>query len=100
MRRTPVFAPARDKGPRSNWQSDCHSHGVVERSIYMRTLLLAALIGAPLLAESNEPAKRLEESAVVFSASKNTPEKGIPSDLIEKAHGIVTVPGMKNGGLP
>jgi len=65
----------------------------------MRTLLLAALIGAPLLAESNEPAKRLEESAIVFSEITNTPDKGIPNDLIEKAHCIVIVPGMKKGAF-
>jgi lipid-binding SYLF domain-containing protein len=65
----------------------------------MRTLLVAALIGAPLLAESNEPAKRLEESAAVFSEITNTPDKGIPNDLIEKAHCIVIVPGMKKGAF-
>src|SRR4029077_4342621 len=43
--------------------------------------------------------KRLEESAIVFSEITNTPDKGIPNDLIEKAHCIVIVPGMKKGAF-
>lgn len=65
----------------------------------MRTLLLAALIGTPLVAESNEPAKRLEESAAVFSEIMSAPDKGIPDDLLEKAHCIVIVPGLKKGAF-
>jgi lipid-binding SYLF domain-containing protein len=65
----------------------------------MRTLLLAALIGTPLVAESNEPAKRLEESAAVFSEIMGAPDKGIPDELLEKAHCIVIVPGLKKGAF-
>jgi lipid-binding SYLF domain-containing protein len=65
----------------------------------MRTLLLAALIGTPLLAESDEPAKRLEEAATVFSEIISAPDKGIPDDLLENAHCIVIVPGLKKGAF-
>ncbi len=65
----------------------------------MRTLLLAALIGTPLLAESDEPAKRLEEAATVLSEINSAPDKGIPDDLLEKAHCIVIVPGLKKGAF-
>src|SRR5712671_1384305 len=65
----------------------------------MRMLLLAALIGAPLMAESNEPAKRLQESAAVFSEIMSAPDKGIPDELLEKAQCIVIVPGMKKGAF-
>jgi len=65
----------------------------------MRTLLLAALIGTPLLAESDEPAKRLEEAATVFSEINSAPDKGIPDDLLENAHCIVIVPGLKKGAF-
>src|SRR6266852_4919267 len=66
----------------------------------MRTLLVAALICAPLMAESrNESAKRLEESAAVFSEIMSAPDKGIPDELLEKAQCIVIVPGMKKGAF-
>ena len=66
----------------------------------MRTFLLAALICTPLVAESrNEPAKRLEESAAVFSEIMSAPDKGIPDELLEKAQCIVIVPGMKKGAF-
>ena len=65
----------------------------------MRMLLLAAVISAPLLAESDGPAKRLEESATVFSEIISAPDKGIPDDLLEKAHCIVIVPGLKKGAF-
>jgi len=66
----------------------------------MRTLLIAALICTPLMAESrSEPAKRLEESAAVFSEIMSAPDKGIPDELLEKAQCIVIVPGMKKGAF-
>ena len=65
----------------------------------MRMLMLAAVISAPLLAESDGPAKRLEESATVFSEIISAPDKGIPDDLLEKAHCIVIVPGLKKGAF-
>lgn len=66
----------------------------------MRRFLLAALICTPLVAESrNEPAKRLEESAAVFSEIMSAPDKGIPDELLEKAQCIVIVPGMKKGAF-
>ncbi len=46
-----------------------------------------------------EPVKRLEESATVFSEIMATPDKGIPQDLLAKAHCIVIVPGLKKGAL-
>jgi lipid-binding SYLF domain-containing protein len=67
----------------------------------MQTLLIVALTFAPLLAaeETKESAKRLEESATVFSEIMNAPDKGIPQELIEKAHCIVIVPGLKKGAF-
>jgi lipid-binding SYLF domain-containing protein len=52
------------------------------------------------MAESrNESAKRLEESAAVFSEIMSAPDKGIPDELLEKAQCIVIVPGMKKGAF-
>jgi SH3 domain-containing YSC84-like protein 1 len=53
----------------------------------------------PLLAKDQEPVKRLEEAAAVFSEIMETPDKGIPQDLLEKAHCVVIVPGLKKGAF-
>src|SRR5262252_8074783 len=67
----------------------------------MRTFLVVALSVAPLLVaeETKESVKRLEDSAAVFSEIMGTPDKGIPQELIEKAHCIVIVPGLKKGAF-
>jgi SH3 domain-containing YSC84-like protein 1 len=65
----------------------------------MRLVILAALAVAPLLAKGNEPVKRLDEAAAVFSEIMATPDKGIPQDLLEKAHCIVIVPGLKTAAF-
>jgi lipid-binding SYLF domain-containing protein len=52
-----------------------------------------------LFAQDAEPIKRLGEAAAVFSEIMATPDKGIPQDLLEKAHCIVIVPGLKTGAF-
>ncbi len=65
----------------------------------MKLMILAALAVAPLLAKSNEPVKRLNEAAAVFSEIMATPDKGIPQDLLANAHCIVIVPGLKTAAF-
>src|SRR5213594_292371 len=65
----------------------------------MKHLLLITLAMAPLLGEENEPVKRLEEAAAVFSEVMATPDRGIPQDLLEKSHCIVIVPGLKTAAF-
>ena len=65
----------------------------------MKSIMLAALALAPLLAKDNEPAKRLDEAAAVFSEIMAAPDKGIPQDLLEKAHCIVIVPDLKTAAF-
>jgi SH3 domain-containing YSC84-like protein 1 len=65
----------------------------------MRMILVAALAVAPMLAKDNEPAKRLNEAAAVFSEIMATPDKGIPEDLLANAHCIVIVPGLKTAAF-
>jgi lipid-binding SYLF domain-containing protein len=62
-----------------------------------RVFIFLAL--TPLFAKNPEPVKRLEEAAAVFSEIMATPDKGIPQDLLEKAHCIVIVPGLKKGAF-
>src|SRR4029079_8168069 len=45
------------------------------------------------------PVKRLDEAAAVFAEIMATPDKGIPQDLLEKAHCIVIVPGLKTAAF-
>src|SRR4029079_6092480 len=54
---------------------------------------------APLLAANNEPAKRLDEAAAVFSEIMAAPDKGIPQDLLENAHCLVIVPNLKTAAF-
>ena len=66
----------------------------------MRLVIVAGLaLSTTLLAIDNEPAKRLGEAASVFSQIMSTPDKGIPQDLLDKAHCIVIVPGLKTAAF-
>lgn len=49
--------------------------------------------------KGEESAKRLNESATVFTEIMATPDKGIPDELLEKAHCIVIVPSMKTAAF-
>lgn len=65
----------------------------------MKLLLIAAVALAPLVAKDNEPAKRLNDAAAVFSEVMATPDKGIPQEMLEHAHCIVIVPDLKTGAF-
>jgi lipid-binding SYLF domain-containing protein len=65
----------------------------------MRSLLVLPLACASLLGAGKEAARRLEDSTAVFSEIMEAPDKGIPHDLLEKAHCIVIVPGLKKGAF-
>jgi len=66
--------------------------------IVMTAMAITPLL-TPLLAMDKESAKRLDESAAVFSEVMATPDKGIPQEMMEKAHCIVIVPGLKTGAF-
>src|SRR6476660_9502182 len=63
--------------------------------LIIATTVATTLAFSPLLAADNEPAKRLDDAAAVFSEIMATPDNGIPQELIEKAHCIVIVPDLK-----
>lgn len=70
----------------------------------MKKLILVAAVAftplmATLMAKDNEPAKRLESAAAVFSEIMGTPDKGIPQEMLEHAHCIVIVPDLKTGAF-
>jgi lipid-binding SYLF domain-containing protein len=65
--------------------------------IALLTLLAA---GSMMLAkEKNKTAERLDDAASVISEIMDTPDKGIPQDLLDKAQCIVIVPGVKKVGF-
>jgi SH3 domain-containing YSC84-like protein 1 len=66
----------------------------------MKLVIVAGLaLSTSLLALDKEPAKRLGEAASVFSEVMAAPDKGIPQDLLDKAHCIVIVPSLKTAAF-
>jgi lipid-binding SYLF domain-containing protein len=66
----------------------------------MKLAIVAGLaVTTSLMAVNREPAKRLGEAAAVFSEIMATPDKGIPQDLLDKAHCIVVVPSLKTAAF-
>jgi SH3 domain-containing YSC84-like protein 1 len=49
--------------------------------------------------DRTEVSNRVTESATVLGEIMGAPDKGIPSDLLEKAHCIVVVPGLKKAAF-
>ena len=60
--------------------------------------IFLCLMAGTLLAE-NHTTKRLEEAGSVLEEIMGTPEKSIPQDLLERAHCVVVVPGLKKGAF-
>ncbi len=65
----------------------------------MRVLTAVMLISSSLFAKSKDVDRRLEDSTTVLSEILAAPDKGIPRDLLGKAHCIVIVPGLKKGAF-
>ena len=64
------------------------------RSIFV-ILAASGLIAAP----KNEPVERLREAARVFNEIQGIKENAIPDSLLNKANGIIIVPGLKRAGF-
>lgn len=60
-------------------------------------VLALVAFGGPAQAET--AAERLAESTTVLKEIMSAPDKGIPTDLLKKAHCVVIVPGLKKAGL-
>jgi len=66
--------------------------------MHVRTLTVSLLVAATMLmAETAQ--ERLKESSEVLTEIMGTPERGIPEELLSKAHCIVIIPGMKSGAI-
>jgi SH3 domain-containing YSC84-like protein 1 len=63
-------------------------------------MLITLVAGSTGLAkEKDKTAQRLEDAVTVISEIMDTPDKGIPQDLLDKSQCIVIVPGLKKGAL-
>jgi len=62
-------------------------------------LLSVSILAADKAEKEKDTALRAEKSAAVFSEIMAAPDKGIPQDLLEKAHCIVIVPDLKKGAF-
>lgn len=67
--------------------------------LLIATCTATMLAVTPLMAADNEPAQRLDAAAAVLSDIMGTPDKGIPQELLEKAHCIVIVPDLKTAAF-
>ncbi|MEW5978813.1 MAG: lipid-binding SYLF domain-containing protein [Acidobacteriota bacterium] len=63
-------------------------------------IMLVLAAGASLVAQAQtKEADRLQASARVFQEIMDTPDKGIPEDLLARAECVAVVPSMKKGGF-
>ena len=67
----------------------------INQLIFLPCLLLTGL--SPLVADT--AGERLQESAVVLKEILSAPDQGIPRDLLDDAHCVVVIPGMKNAAF-
>jgi lipid-binding SYLF domain-containing protein len=79
--------------------SGCRRFPSTEEAKNMKFIIVAALAVTPLLAADKESVKRLEESAAVISEVMAAPDRGIPQEMLENAHCIVIVPGLKTAAF-
>jgi lipid-binding SYLF domain-containing protein len=72
----------------------------VKRILTLFFLLLVVAPAALARGEGKEDeVKRLSRATEVFKEIMRIPEKGIPTDLLDKAECVAIVPGLKKGGL-
>src|SRR3954447_2797748 len=66
----------------------------------MRKFALAlALCSSTVLLADDTAQERMSDATKVFSEVMATPDKGIPQELLEKAHCVVIVPGLKQAAF-
>src|SRR5258706_176928 len=65
----------------------------------MRRLFILSFMFVPLLFGASKSQERLGEATTVLHEIMDTPDKGIPKDLLNKAVCVVVVPGFKKGAF-
>lgn len=59
----------------------------------------AALAAPPRRGDRSDETKRLSRASEVFNEIMSTPDKGIPTNLLDKSECVAIVPGMSKGGI-
>lgn len=62
-------------------------------------LTLVLLMSATVVFAADDATDRIGSAKAVFDEIMGSPDKGIPRDLLEKAHCVVIVPAAKRGGF-
>jgi lipid-binding SYLF domain-containing protein len=70
----------------------------MKRLIVASSILCLAATSA-FAAPSKDEVKRLSEAGAILTELRNTPEKGIPEDLFEKAECVIVIPSMKKAAF-
>jgi SH3 domain-containing YSC84-like protein 1 len=103
--RSPAFDSverAAGHGRRAQHRKDHHMtcRKKTHRRLGATALALAvSMCGLSATARADTAAERLAESAAVLKEVMDTPDKGIPEDLLKAAYCVVIVPGVKKAGL-
>lgn len=63
------------------------------------TVAMCAVAGLCLADSKSDVVKRIDEAGKVFQEINNTPDRGIPKEILEKAHCIGIVPNLKRAGF-
>jgi len=69
------------------------------RKIFTGLLMCVGCAFAVSPADRSDVDKRLNEASVIFSEIMSAPDRGIPRDLLQKAHCAVIIPGVKKGAF-
>jgi len=65
----------------------------------MRRAIISLLVFSAPLLRADTAQNRLKDTTQVFQEIMATPDKGIPRNLLEKAHCLVIVPGLKEAAF-
>jgi lipid-binding SYLF domain-containing protein len=71
----------------------------MRNTLFFTAWILASFLAAGSLGAADEAVERQDIAAQVLEEVMGTPEKGIPLDLMQKAHCIVIVPSVKKVGF-
>jgi len=62
-------------------------------------VLIASLATGVILGKESAPDKRLQDAAAVVNEMMGMPDKGVPQSVLDKAHCIVVIPGLKKAAF-
>jgi lipid-binding SYLF domain-containing protein len=69
------------------------------RKVVVACAVLAVFASSAFAALSKDEVKRLSEAGAIVTELRNTPEKGIPEELWNKAQCVIVIPSMKKAAF-